>query len=58
VRRRIRIAPGATWTLQDGFRVSRMAGAGFGRYAFTVAVRFLEPNVTTPEYPAGELVLR
>jgi hypothetical protein len=57
VRRHIKIAPGATWTLQDGFRVSRMAGAGFGRYAFTVAVRFLEPNVTTPEYSAGELVL-
>jgi hypothetical protein len=57
VRRHMKIAPGATSTLQDGFRVSRMVGAGFGRYAFTVAVRFLKPEVTTPEYSAGELLL-
>jgi len=28
-----------------------------GQYTFTVSVRFLDPEFTTPEYPAGQLVL-
>lgn len=60
VRRTITLAPGDTATLRTAFLVASIrdrAGTPPGRYAFTVSVHLMEPALTTPEYPVGELVL-
>jgi hypothetical protein len=55
----IELAPGESQSLDATFLMRTKLGDKLreGQYTFTVSVRFLDPEFTTPEYPAGQLVL-
>ncbi|MDQ3950300.1 MAG: hypothetical protein M3282_08125, partial [Gemmatimonadota bacterium] len=58
VEMRVTLAPGDTRTLRTAVPVASMKDISpieRGRYAFTLTVRAVEPAVTTPELPAGEV---
>jgi hypothetical protein len=58
-RHAIELAPGESQSLETTILVRTILGDKLreGDYTFTVSVRFLDPEFTTPEYPAGRLVL-
>lgn len=58
-RHRIELRPGESQTLDATVLMRTRSGDRVreGRYTFTVSVHFLDPEFTTPEYPAGQLVL-
>lgn len=58
-RRAIELEPGESQSLEATFLMRTISGDRLreGQYTFTVSVRFLDPEFTTPEYPAGQLVL-
>lgn len=58
-RHAIELRPGESQSLEMIFLMHTISGGslGKGRHTFTVSVRFLDPEFTTPEYPAGHLVL-
>jgi len=58
-RHAIELSPGESETLEAAFLMRNRVGdrLGEGEYTFTVSVIFLDPEFTTPEYPAGQLVL-
>jgi hypothetical protein len=51
------LAPGQTQTVEADYLLRRMMGGKppAGEYSFTVAVRFIEPQLTTREIDAGVL---
>ena len=55
----IELAPGQSETLDETFLMRTKSGGRLrqGQHAFTVSVIFLDPQFTTPEYPAGQLYL-
>jgi hypothetical protein len=58
-RHAIELGPGESESLEATFLTHTTSGDRLreGQYTFTVSVRFLDPEFTTPEYPAGQLVL-
>jgi hypothetical protein len=58
-RHAIELGPGESQTLEMIFLMHTISGDGLGagQYTFTVSVRFLDPEFTTREYPAGQVVL-
>ena len=55
----IELAPGESQSLEETFLMRTKLGDRLraGQYTFTVSVIFLDPEFTTLEYPAGQLVL-
>jgi hypothetical protein len=55
----IALAPGESQSLDETFLVRTKSGDRLkeGLYTFTLSVRFLDPEFTTPEYPAGQVFL-
>jgi hypothetical protein len=55
----IPLAPGESQRLDETFLIRTKLGDRLreGQYTFTLSVRFLDPDFTTPEYPAGQVVL-
>lgn len=60
IRRYIDLAADESRSVETIVPVSNILGDTLkeGRYTFTVTVRFIDPEFTTPEYPAGTLTLR
>ncbi|MGI8401611.1 MAG: hypothetical protein ACR2NS_08440 [Gemmatimonadaceae bacterium] len=58
-RHAIELGSGESQTLEAIFLVRTIQGDKLreGQYTFTVSVRFLDPEFTTPEYAAGQLAL-
>jgi len=58
-RHAIELRPGESQSLDATFLMRTKLGDRLreGQYTFTVSVIFLDPEFTTPEYPAGQLAL-
>ncbi len=59
VLRRFQLAPGDSAVVEDTYAVDTASatGLGAGRYMFSVSIIFLDPSATSPEYPAGTLLI-
>jgi hypothetical protein len=55
----IELAAGESESLDETFLMRTKSGDRLreGQYTFTVSVIFLDPQFTTPEYPAGQLFI-